>query len=383
MIDFVTALIHDGKGFHVKAYDAALADTDVLEVLIQVAGSALHVNISIGAEGDFEAQVFEGTTISAAGTPITPLNLNRASSKQSTGIFTTAPTITTDGVEIGHAVLPGGQRNNAIDTEVGGKGEIVLAPNTNYLIRAKNFSGSASRVSTTIIFYEPQLPPSSLALLGLLTFDLSGGLPSGFFGRNGMAFVNVDTFTQTDIPFADPFNGDKNGFWINQDVFDGRDNFDYRYTFAWDPQADGPPDIRVLPSIFDVNASVDGLSPYQFGPIIDRNNPLIFPGRFVDADNNSAGTALANVTPNFVPSGSELTADGTTLHTIGYAIKGLNYRCFFDTTEIANFELTESERAEVNGCTRVGIMYLNGDGESELHYRHSKLELGPSGSIYT
>jgi hypothetical protein len=81
-----------------------------------------------------------------------------------------------------------------------------------------------------------------------------------------------------------------------------------------------------------------------------------------------------------VPSGSELTADGSTLHTCGFSIDGTTYRAFFDGTEIANFALTASEREDVNNCTRIGVNFF--DGERELHYRSSLLEAGPAGSIY-
>jgi len=157
VIDFVTALIHDGKGFKATLYDAALADAASQELLVQVQDNQVHMSAVIAALGDFEALVFEGTTFSDAGTPLVPLNLNRASSRLSTAIFSSVPTITADGTEIFHAVLPGGQRNQALDNEVGGDGELILAANTNYLIRATNFSGAASRVTTSVTFYEPDI----------------------------------------------------------------------------------------------------------------------------------------------------------------------------------------------------------------------------------
>jgi len=157
VIDFVTALIHAGKGFKVTLYDASIANSASQEMLIQVADNPIHANFTIGAEGDFEVLIFEGTTVSAPGTPIVPLNLNRSSALLSTAVFNDSPTITGDGTEIAHGVLPGGQKNQAVDNEIGGDGEVVLATNTNYLIRATNFSGSASRVSTSVAFYEPDL----------------------------------------------------------------------------------------------------------------------------------------------------------------------------------------------------------------------------------
>ncbi len=156
-IDFVTALIHEGKAFKTTLYDASIADTASQELLIQVSDNPIHLNLTIAALGDFEVFLFEGTTFSAAGSPIVPLNLNRASALASTCVFNDSPTITADGTEIAHTVLPGGQRNQAVDNEVGGDGELILAPNTDYLVRATNFSGSASRVSTSVTFYEPDL----------------------------------------------------------------------------------------------------------------------------------------------------------------------------------------------------------------------------------
>jgi len=156
-IDFVTALVHVGKVFRISMYDAALADTNSQELLIQVGDNEIHINVTVSVLGDFEVFLFEGTTVSDDGTPVVPLNLNRTSSLVSAGTFSTSPTITGDGTELAHAVLPGGQRNQAIENEVGGDGEVILAPNTIYLLRSTNFSGGASRVSTSIVFYEPDL----------------------------------------------------------------------------------------------------------------------------------------------------------------------------------------------------------------------------------
>lgn len=214
-----------------------------------------------------------------------------------------------------------------------------------------------------------------------ITYDLSSGLPSGLSGRNGQTFANVGSFTETSpIPYNDPFNQDKAGYWSDNDDFDARGAFDLRLTFAWTVDATGFPDVRPGPAIFDTDASTDGLSPWTTSVIVDRNNPLVFPGRLSNADVQGIGS-LTNVGANYVPSGSELTADGSTLHTVGFQIDGLTYRAFFDGTEIDNFQLTTAERALVDGCTKIGTWYFN-DGETELHYRHSKLELAPAGTIY-
>lgn len=214
-----------------------------------------------------------------------------------------------------------------------------------------------------------------------VSLDMSSGLPAGLTARNGQTFQNVGSFTETIIPFNAPNNQDKQGYWSTTDIFLGTDDFDIRFTFAWTSDATGFPDVRVSPCALAPSLSLDGLSPYLIGPLIDRNNPLIFPGRSGTPDLDT-GAALTNAGANYVPSGSELTADGTTLHTCGLSVQGTNYRSFFDGTEIDNFALTTAERFLVDSMTRIGVYWFNGDGETELHYRSSLLELEPAGTIY-
>lgn len=216
-----------------------------------------------------------------------------------------------------------------------------------------------------------------------VSIDMSAGLPGTLTARNGQTFQNVGSFTETIIPFASPNNADKNGFWSTSDIFLGiaSNGFDIRYTFAWTADATGFPDIRVSPGAFAPSLSLDGLSPYMIGPLIDRNNPLIFPSREGVADADSGG-ALTNAGANYVPSGSELTADGTTLHTVGISVLGTNYRSFIDGTEMDNLTLTNAERLRIDSVSRIGVWWFDGDGEPELHYRSSLLELEPAGTIY-
>ena len=153
----IHANIHRGVMFVTGASDAALANNGSLEVLIQVADNDIHVAFSGAAGGDFQVELFEGTTFSAAGTAATPVNRNRESGLVSTATFTTAPTITADGTTLVSGFRPGGSGGNAAGSSTQGFAEWELAPNTNYLARITNVSGGAQLASMEIDFYEPGL----------------------------------------------------------------------------------------------------------------------------------------------------------------------------------------------------------------------------------
>ena len=213
-----------------------------------------------------------------------------------------------------------------------------------------------------------------------LFYDLSSGLPSGLLGRNGQAFVANGGFSETSPLFTDPFNQDKGGMWSVGPDLTGTLAFDLELTFAWTTDATGFPDVRPGVAIFAPSLSVDGLSPWVGAALMDRNSSLVFPARLSNQDVQGLGN-FTGAPGNHTLTGSELTADGATLHTVGISVIGTNWRTFFDGTNVGEFNLIPQERFLVDVCTAIGVWYFN-DGEPELHYRHKSLELAPGGTIY-
>jgi hypothetical protein len=123
-----------------------------------------------------------------------------------------------------------------------------------------------------------------------LSIDMSSGLPASLTARNGQAFVNTGSFTETSPLFTDPANGDTNGFWSTVDAINGAQPFDIRYTFAWTTDATGFPEVRPGVGVFAPGLSIDTLSPYSTWVFMNRQAPLIASGRISGPDNNGLGS---------------------------------------------------------------------------------------------
>ena len=159
VIDIVHRRVHLGEMFSADRLDPALADQAMIQVLLKVQSSqAAHARIGVAIGGDGYLYVYENPTISANGTPLTPLNRNRilADSRPATTLVYYAPTITGTGTELGVRFLPGG---NVVWFSTGVRSgfeqEWVFKPGNNYLIRLKNVSGLVNPANIHVDFYEP------------------------------------------------------------------------------------------------------------------------------------------------------------------------------------------------------------------------------------
>jgi len=152
-IDTIHNRIHRGQFFSLDNFNSALANSGTIDVLVKVT-TGVHVRAIASAGGDARFQLFEGTTVSANGTPATPVNRNRFSALTAVTQFFTGPTITADGTALLDTLLPGG--TGGIFSGGGGGQtfeEFVLAPG-NYLLRLTNISGSTQPANVQIDFYE-------------------------------------------------------------------------------------------------------------------------------------------------------------------------------------------------------------------------------------
>lgn len=144
--------IHKGIFFTCTRREENLSNNGALNVLVQVTAAA-HVRFSLAVGGQCHVDLFEGTTFSAAGTPLTCRNRNRFSSKTASTTMTYAPTISTDGTALAETYIPGGTHGTAEGFIKSSFEEWVLKPG-NYLLRITNKSGIATDLSTTIDHYE-------------------------------------------------------------------------------------------------------------------------------------------------------------------------------------------------------------------------------------
>jgi hypothetical protein len=133
--------------------------------------------------------------------------------------------------------------------------------------------------------------------------------------------------------------------------------------------------------VFDVAVSVDGLSPYNAGPVTDRNFDRILPARFTAEDVGNTATSFTSSTNTHVLTGDELIADDATIHTMGWSKLGTEWRTFFDGILSSTFTLTAGEQADIEACTRIGIWY----GQSGINFpvqRWQFLVLDTQGNIF-
>lgn len=152
-IDGTHHLTHKGVVFDTSVYNAALANNASADILIRTT-NAIHIVAEATVSGDTEVLFYEAATFSAAGASAPCLNKNRISTKTTTALFTTGPTITGTGTMLGHYFIPGGSKNGATGASASEMHEFILAPNQTYLIRATNISGSAIKLGVLTTFYE-------------------------------------------------------------------------------------------------------------------------------------------------------------------------------------------------------------------------------------
>lgn len=158
-IESVHQKTHEGRYFSGGCYEAALANSASLNILVQIgASSTYHARFAASCGGDSTLLIFEGCTFSAAGTAVTVSNHNRSSSKIFDGTVTCAPTLTTDGTQLnGTAFIPGGSRGQASGGEGGFHNEFILKVSTAYLLRITNNSGQNMKCALSFEGYQPTL----------------------------------------------------------------------------------------------------------------------------------------------------------------------------------------------------------------------------------
>lgn len=160
VMDHEHRVIHDGMTYHATDRIASLANGATLDWLISVpAGTYPHMTqFSFQLEkGDVDILTYEGVTTSADGTPITTFNRNRNSLNEAETLMFGGPTVTDLGTEIHDRFVPptGSGVGSSAGTLAPNFGEEwILKPDTKYLIRLTNNSGSAIRLAGEVLWYE-------------------------------------------------------------------------------------------------------------------------------------------------------------------------------------------------------------------------------------
>ena len=148
-------MVWEGCTYKASYVNTAVANTASVNILIQVPAtlSLMHINHNTfkTTGAPFGIGVYEGPTFSAAGTAITPYNINRLSSNTSLVTITHTPTLTDDGTQI-EADLIVGDKSAGGDIE-GYSEHFVFGPG-NFLFRATNNSGQEKQLAFRMAYFE-------------------------------------------------------------------------------------------------------------------------------------------------------------------------------------------------------------------------------------
>ena len=158
-------LIHDGMFFTTSGKQTGFADATSVEFLISPpAGCFPHIQSMVlnFGRGDIDFEAYEGPTVTDNGTALPTRNVNRNSTNTPALNLYANPTTTDDGVMGFQLWVPPtgtGTGQSANGTAGVGQGsEWILKPETQWLVRLTNNSGSTIDWSYEFSWYELSYP---------------------------------------------------------------------------------------------------------------------------------------------------------------------------------------------------------------------------------
>lgn len=147
--------IHAGLLWYTGYTNLTLAGFASNDVLLVTSDKTAHLRVMVQLNDKGIFYLYEGTTVSNEGTALSVVNANRTSSNTPDLAAYHTPTITDLGTILGaELIIGGGSGQNAIGSSVTSNDDLlILAPNTNYLLRLTN-RGSETESNLFIGFYE-------------------------------------------------------------------------------------------------------------------------------------------------------------------------------------------------------------------------------------
>lgn len=142
---------HDGDHYFLNAFgDISVATTAYL-LITPDSDVELHATAAFISEGEFEAVIYEDTTVSANGTPVAMNNRNRNSSKTTGAQVFIAPTITGAGNQL-WASKVGTKKGGT--SGAGNIGEVIFKRNTIYSLVFTKITGTTAWLEFLFDWYE-------------------------------------------------------------------------------------------------------------------------------------------------------------------------------------------------------------------------------------
>ena len=151
-IDYNDLNLHSGKHFFYKTnQDVTDADTVVRFMFTTPATKHIHARFVMYAEDEFLVELYEGTTVSNSGTPITTFNNNRNSTETPNTLAFSAPTVSTEGTLIWKAVI-NSSKHTAISKS--SNFEIIAKNSTNYLFKITKAAAGTHFIEPEFFWFE-------------------------------------------------------------------------------------------------------------------------------------------------------------------------------------------------------------------------------------
>lgn len=166
MIEEEHRMIHDGFLSYVSINLPAIPNLGISDGLIVTGAIPPHVKrLQVAASlGPISVDFFEDTVVGVQGTPVPVINANRLTSNVSLVTAFANPTVTTPGTSLGTLLIPGGSIFEGVIGTTGVINELLIKPNSNYLIRLTNNSGATIEGNATLVWYEPNYPEDATDL---------------------------------------------------------------------------------------------------------------------------------------------------------------------------------------------------------------------------
>jgi len=147
--------MHEGSHYFIKTYvenTGSSGTSDEFIFTTPANGKRIHAKASLYADTDTTVNIYEGSTVSANGTEVTPMNNNRNSTNTATLTAYAGPTVTDDGDIMWSSRNGGGRR--AVGVGLGFNYEIIVKPETIYLFRITKNTAADTVVDIDFFWYE-------------------------------------------------------------------------------------------------------------------------------------------------------------------------------------------------------------------------------------
>ncbi len=146
--------VHIGLMYTVDTFDEGVTGGNPVEWLVRVAATNdAYLDFIIAATGDALLEVFEGPTVTADGSTLTPLNRKRRSTDTPGTLFFKGPTTTADGTRVDRMFVPGGSGGSSQGRSLQSPVSLVLTEG-DYLVRFTNRAAGAVDMCLVATLYE-------------------------------------------------------------------------------------------------------------------------------------------------------------------------------------------------------------------------------------